>query len=82
MRFFCLTDAYRKSKFRNFRPERTKAYEVRAEWNFYDFSISQEPMDEIEPSFFYIKGMDKEIPPDATGAEWKFLKPYFGIQIK
>ena len=53
--FFCLNGVYWESKFR---PERTKAYEARAEWNFYDFAISRQPFDEIDSNFFYFKGLD------------------------
>ena len=34
VRFFCLKGVYRESKLPKFRPERTKIYEARAEWNF------------------------------------------------
>ena len=43
--FFCLKAAYRESKFRNFRSERTK---IKPNEIFTNFAISREPLDEID----------------------------------
>ena len=40
------------------RPDRTKIHEVKTEWNFNDFAISREPIEEIDSNLFYFKGMD------------------------
>ena len=56
--FFYLKGVYWESKLSKFRPERTKAYEARAEWNFHDFAISREPFDEIYSNFFCFKDME------------------------
>ena len=55
--FFCLKGVYSESKLPKFRPERTKAYEVRAEWNFDRFFICRDQIDEIDSNYFSFKGM-------------------------
>ena len=61
--FFCLKGAYRESKCRNFRPDHTKAYEVRAEWNLYRFFYisGSERVKIIEFGFFCLKGVIKTL---------------------
>ena len=55
-------------------------------------AISQDPIDKIDPGYFYFKDMDQKIPPDPTrsdrkkiskvGAKRKFFQPYLDVQIK
>ena len=65
--FFCLKAVYQSS---NFRPDRTKTYEVKAERNFNDFAISWDPINEIDPYYFYFKEIDYKKTPHPIGPDW------------
>ena len=53
---------------RNFDPNARRVTKLEPN-EIFSFSISQDPIDEIDPGVFYFKDMDLKIPPDPTGPD-------------
>ena len=83
---FCLNGVYWESKLSNFRHERTKTYEIRAEWNFYRFFYitGSDRWNRSGFFLFYIYGLENNATPDCTRSaeyfrSWSRMKVLLAI---
>ena len=61
--WFCLKGVYRES---NFRRRLTK---LKPNDSFSDFAVYWDPINEIDPDFFYFKVMDQKLTPSPIGPD-------------